>query len=122
MLLLNIFLSATRAAIIPFLIGIIFFIILDKGISKIIKYTLIGIILIVLVYPVLPESITGYFGQMFDSIVDVMSPHGTGGEKYGGSTVDARAMQIGAEQVTQLYSKPNYRTQGLIRPFLTIIK
>ena len=32
------------------------------------------------------------------------------------------AMQIGAEQVTQLYSKPNYRTQGLIRPFLTIIK
>lgn len=39
MLLLNIFLSATRAAIIPFLIGIIFFIILDKGISKIIKYT-----------------------------------------------------------------------------------
>lgn len=96
MLLLNIFLSATRAAIIPFLIGIIFFIILDKGISKIIKYTLIGIILIVLVYPLLPESITGYFGQMFDSIVDVMSPHGTGGEKYGGSTVDARAMQIGA--------------------------
>lgn len=32
------------------------------------------------------------------------------------------AIQIGAAKVTNLYSKPNYRTQGLIRPFLTIIK
>lgn len=32
------------------------------------------------------------------------------------------AIQVGAEQVTSLYPKPNYKTQGIIRPFLTIIK
>lgn len=32
------------------------------------------------------------------------------------------AIQIGAAKLTSLYPKPNYRTQGLIRPFLTIIK
>lgn len=32
------------------------------------------------------------------------------------------AIQIGAEKLTTLYPSPNYRTQGLIRPFLTIIK
>lgn len=32
------------------------------------------------------------------------------------------SIQVGKEQVTMLYPKPNYKTDGLIRPFLTIIK
>lgn len=32
------------------------------------------------------------------------------------------AIQVGAGKVTSLYPKPNYKTQGVIRPFLTIIK
>lgn len=42
------------------------------------------------------------------------------------STLDRDGMtmiiQIGANQITKLYHKPNYREMGLVRPFLTILE
>lgn len=95
-LVINIFLTATRAAIIPFLIGFCVFLVIDRGLNAILKYSLIGVLLLILFFPVLPNSITGFVTQLIDSIVDVILPSGSGGEKYGGSNVDARGMQIAA--------------------------
>lgn len=96
MLLLNVFLTATRAAIIPSIIGFIIFIILDKGVSGVIKYILLGIAALLFIFPLLPDTITNYMIELTDSIFDVILPSGTGGEKYGGSNLNARSMQIAA--------------------------
>ena len=94
MLAINVFLSATRAAIIPFLIGFCLFVILNNKSAKIISYILIGLLALIIVIPILPSSISGYFGQVFNSIIDVISPSGSGGSEYGGSSLSARGMQI----------------------------
>lgn len=96
LLIINLLLTATRAAIIPFVIGLMFFILLNKGLTGLLKYLTIGIISILIAFPLLPHSITGFIYQLFDSILDVILPGGTGGVKYGGSNIDAREMQIGA--------------------------
>lgn len=94
MLLLNVFLTATRAAIIPFLIGFIILIILFNGIKGLFRNILLGVVVLLLLFPLLPGGIKEYMYEMMDSIVDVISPSGTGGMKYGGSNIDARTMQI----------------------------
>ena len=96
MLGLNVFLSATRAAIIPFLVGLCIFLLLNRK-SKILKYLIILLLVIVLGFPlmsIISPSVASYFGQMTESIIDVISPTGSGGERFGGSSVDARTMQI----------------------------
>lgn len=95
-LFINIFLSATRAAIIPFIVGLIVLIILNKGIGGIIKYICLLLLLLPFLFLLLPTSITSYMFELVDSIIDVVSPSGSGGEKYGGSNLDARSMQISA--------------------------
>ena len=94
LLLINLILSATRAAIIPFIIGLFVFILIHKGITGILRTFIIILITVLFLFPLLPSSVTDYFSQMTDSISDVILPGGTGGSKYGGSSVDAREMQI----------------------------
>ena len=106
LLLLNLFLTATRAAIIPSLVGITVFLLCYKGLSKTFKIFLSSLLIILVFLLIMPSSITDYFYQLFDSIVDVVSPSGTGGEKYGGSNVDARQMQIATAFYEYLPERP----------------
>lgn len=94
LLLVNLALSATRAAIIPFLIGLCTFIILNKNISNVAQKSIISILVLLLISPLLPHFINDFISQLLDSVMDVFLPSGSGGTKYGGSNVDAREMQI----------------------------
>lgn len=108
MLALNVFLSATRAAIIPFIFGLCLFILLNKKPYKVFKYAIVLITIIAISSPlvsIISPSVSNYFGQMIESIVDVISPSGSGGAEFGGSSVDARAMQI-AGAIEYLKEKP----------------
>lgn len=105
LLLINIGLTATRAAIIPFLVGVCVFLILNKGLNSTLQTLLKAFVVVLVLFPILPESITGYVYQLFDSLVDAIFPSGTGGKKYGGSSIDARTMQIGAA-MQMLAEKP----------------
>lgn len=105
LLLVNLLLTATRAAIIPFMIGLCVFTLLTKGMSGIVKKVLIVVTVILFLFPLLPEFITTFMTQLFDSIIDVTSPTGSGGKKYGGSSVDARGIQI-ATAMEYLKEKP----------------
>lgn len=91
LLFINCLLSATRAAIIPFLVALLLFIIKNRGVSKTMKYMLTAILCLTLLFPILPGGVTSYVTGLIESIVDVV---GTGGEKFVGSNVDAREMQI----------------------------
>ena len=108
MLALNALLSATRAAIIPFLFGLCLFVLLNKKPNTVFKYVIILIIFLAVTVPlvsIVSPSVANYFGQMTESIVDVISPSGSGGAEFGGSSVDARAMQI-AGAMQYLKEKP----------------
>ena len=104
LLFINNLLSATRAAMIPFFVGLLIFLVLQKGVTKLSKYLMVGILSITLLFPILPNGITDYFTQLTESIVDVFSP-GSGGEKFVGSSVDARDMQI-SKAMIYLEEKP----------------
>lgn len=104
LLFINNLLSATRAAMIPFFVGLLIFLVLQKGVTKLSKYLLVGILSITLLFPILPNGVTDYFTQLTESIVDVLSP-GSGGEKFVGSSVDARDMQI-SKAMIYLEEKP----------------
>ena len=96
MLALNVVLSATRAAIIPFIFGLCLFFLLNKK-NKIVKYLILTGIIIIFLVPflsVISPSVLNYFSQMAESILDVVSPKGSGGAEFGGSSIDARTMQI----------------------------
>lgn len=105
MLFINVFLSATRAAMIPFIVALIFFLIKRKGFLTGGSYILTAIIAFLLLSPLLPNAITNYSSQVVDSIADVVMPSGTGGEKFAGSNIDARKMQIAAS-MKYLEKKP----------------
>lgn len=105
LLFINVFLSATRAAMIPFIVGLILLIILNKGIGKGIKYTIITFISIFFISPILPQAVKDYSSQVVASIEDVVLPSGSGGEDFGGSSVEAREMQIAASMM-YLKEKP----------------
>lgn len=105
LLFINCFLTGTRAAMIPFLIALVFFLIKRKGIARGGMYILIAVISFVVLLPILPNSISDYASQIVDSIADVILPSGTGGSKYVGSSVDAREMQIAAS-MKYLEQKP----------------
>ena len=105
LLFINCFLTGTRAAMIPFLIALVFFLIKRKGIARGGMYILIAVISCVVLLPILPNSISDYASQIVDSIADVILPSGTGGSKYVGSSVDAREMQIAAS-MKYLEQKP----------------
>ncbi len=94
MLFVNIFLTGTRAAIVPFLLCLFLYLIIYKGVNTTIKYSLIGLITTVCLTPMLPDSITELISEIYYSIVDVIFPTAEGNEKFGGSSVDARAMQM----------------------------
>ena len=105
LLFVNCFLSATRAAMIPFIIGLVLFIMLNKGVRKRIKYIFITIISIFFISPILPQAVKDYSSQVVASIEDVVLPSGSGGEDFGGSSVEAREMQIAASMM-YLKEKP----------------
>lgn len=96
LLFINCFLTGTRAAMIPFIIALIFFLIKRKGIANSLKYLAIISIGYAILNPILPYSVKDYSSQVVESIADVVLPSGTGGEKFVGSSIDAREMQIGA--------------------------
>ena len=96
LLFINCFLSATRAAMIPFIIGLTMFIVLNKGINKALKYVAIAILAITFLSPIMPQSIKDYSSELVASIEDVVLPSGTGGEKFQGSSIEKRDMQIAA--------------------------
>lgn len=95
LLFINVFLSATRAAMIPFIIGLLVFITLNKSVAGFFRNTLLVAIVLLLIYPLLPSSVNFFITGVFDSIFDAVLPGGSGGAKYSGSNLDAREMQIG---------------------------
>ena len=96
LLFINLLLTGTRAAIVPFLVCLILYILIYKGLYKAFKYCLIGIISLIIVTPLLPDSITHLASEITESIIDVIIQTEAGNEKFGGSSVDARTMQIAA--------------------------
>ncbi|MBR4066773.1 MAG: O-antigen ligase family protein [Bacteroidaceae bacterium] len=120
LLFINVFLSATRAAMIPFIVGLALFIILNKGLSKGLKYVIIAAISATLIYPILPQGIKKYSSELVASIEDVLLPSGTGGEEFYGSSIEKRDMQIAAS-MTYLKKKPlfghgiNYASEVILK-------
>ncbi len=104
-LFINVFLSATRAAMIPFIIALVFFLVRRKGIARGGLYIFIAVASFFILTPFLPNSVTNFSSQVVESIADVVLPSGTGGEKFVGSSVDAREMQIAAS-MKYLEEKP----------------
>lgn len=94
LLIINLFLTGTRAAIIPFFICISLYLIKYKGISYTIKYSLIGVTSVLILIPILPSSITDLVFEILESIVNAVIPTEAGDEKFGGSSVNLREMQI----------------------------
>lgn len=105
LLFVNCFLSATRAAMIPFIVGLIFFIFRRKGLKKGIKRLSVTAALIALLLPIIPQGVKEYSSQVVASIEDVVLPSGTGGEKFQGSSIEKRDMQIAAS-MAYLEKKP----------------
>ena len=95
LLFINVFLSATRAAMIPFILGLLMFFVLNKRVMGFFRNALWIVFVLLLVYPLLPSSVTFFITGVFDSISDAILPSGSGGAKYSGSNIDAREMQIG---------------------------
>ena len=120
LLFINVFLSATRAAMIPVIVGLALFIILNKGLNKGLKYVTIVAISVTLIYPILPQGIKNYSSELVASIEDVLLPSGTGGEKFYGSSIDKRDMQIAAS-MTYLKKKTlfghgiNYASEVILK-------
>jgi hypothetical protein len=120
LLFINVFLSATRAAMIPFIVGLALFIILNKGLSKGLKYVIIAAISATLIYPILPQGIKKYSSELVASIEDVLLPSGTGGEEFYGSSIEKRDMQIAAS-MAYLKKKPlfghgiNYASEVILK-------
>lgn len=94
LLFLNVFFSATRAAIIPFVMGIILFVLLERGVGRLMIYGVAFVFLLFVALPLLPSSIEAYVSQVVGSLLDVVLPDGYGSVQYGGSTVEGREMQI----------------------------
>lgn len=94
LLFINIFLSATRAAMIPFIIGLSVFLILNKGVYGYMQKTLMIVVVFLLIYPLLPSSVNFFVSGVIDSIADSILPSGSGGAAYSGSNLDARETQI----------------------------
>ncbi len=105
LLFVNLLLTATRAAIIPFAIGFLLFSLINKGITGLARYLLFTILFIIISWPFLPDAVANFMYELSDSVLDVIMPGGTGGVKYGGSNVDAREMQIMAA-MEYLHEKP----------------
>jgi hypothetical protein len=94
LLFINLFLTGTRSIMIPAILGILLYMLIEMNIKEKIKYILIGSIIFIVVFSCLPNSIGLYISEIADAIVDVLLPGGSGGADLGGSSVDARDMQI----------------------------
>lgn len=94
LLFVNVLLSATRAAIIPFFVGLFVFLLLDRGTMAMFRSVLVASFVVLIGFFILPSGFSEYINQLIASIVDVLSPQGTGGAAYGGSNLEAREIQI----------------------------
>ncbi|MBO8432152.1 MAG: hypothetical protein IAB08_02505 [Bacteroidetes bacterium] len=94
LLFVNVFFSATRAAIIPFIVGGVLWILLDRGVGRLMIYSFSLIFLFTISLFLLPDSIEVYISQVVGSVLDVILPGGYGTVEYGGSTMEGRGMQI----------------------------
>lgn len=106
LLLLSIFLTGTRSIMIPSIVGILVYITQNYGIKKKTIYILTGIFVYLIVIVVFPDTIGRYSGEIISSIIDVISPEGSGGADLGGSSIEARDMQITAAFMKYLPEKP----------------
>lgn len=106
LLFINIFLSGTRSIIIPSIIGLIIFISIHLNLKNKIQLLFFVLLIFFTATILLPNNVTKYSTEMFNAIVDVISPTGSGGEDLGGSNIDAREMQITAAFVKYLPEKP----------------
>lgn len=96
LLFLNLFLTGTRSIMIPAIIGFLIYILFATNAKNKIQYVLYGGIISCIVFACLPSSVGAYVGEMLDAILDVVIPGGSGGAELGGSSIDARDMQITA--------------------------
>lgn len=106
LLFINIFLTGTRSIMIPSILGIIVFITVNYNIKKKVKYLLTGIFASLIVLVIFPDTVGRYCGEIITSIIDVISPEGSGGADLGGSSIEARDMQITAAFMKYLPEKP----------------
>ena len=93
-LFINIFLTATRSIMIPAIVGLALYAMMTYNVRDKLRYMFVGILIAIFVMICLPNSVGHYAQEIFASIVDVLSPNGSGGAELGGSNLDVRKMQI----------------------------
>lgn len=106
LLFVNIFLTATRSIMIPAIVGIIVFVMLYYNFKGKMAFILGGILVYAIISICFPNSIGKFTGEIIASIVDVISPSGSGGAELGGSNMDVRKAQISAAFIKYLPLKP----------------
>ena len=96
LLCINLFLTGTRSIMIPSLIGFFIYIIFGLKVNQRFRVVVLGIAMYVIITLFFPTTIGGVIGELIDAMLDTILPSGSGGADLGGSTVDARDMQITA--------------------------
>lgn len=96
LLFINIFITGTRSIMIPAIAGILIYILTKFNAKKKIQLFGFGFFVFLLITIILPNSVGRFAGDIINSIVDVISPSGSGGADLGGSSLDVRETQITA--------------------------
>lgn len=105
-LFINIFLTGTRSIMIPAVVGIIIYILTRFNIKKKIQLLGLGLLFFATITIIFPHSVGSYAGDIISSMIDVISPSGSGGADLGGSSLDVRDIQITTAFVKYLPQKP----------------
>lgn len=106
LLFINIFLTATRSVMIPAIVGILLFVLLRYNYKGRIGFVAGTILVYAIISIGFPNSVGKFSGEIIESIVDVISPSGSGGSDLGGSSMDVRETQISAAFLKYLPAKP----------------
>lgn len=106
LLFINLFLTGTRSIMIPAIIGILIYVLFALNIKNKIQYASLGIAISLVVFVCFPNSIGTYISEIINAILDTVMPGGSGGADLGGSSVEARDMQITAAFTKYLPEKP----------------
>lgn len=96
LLFVSIFLTGTRSIMIPAITGLIIYTLIIFNVKEKITSIIGGTLIIAFIFYFLPNSVGTYINEIFSAIIDVILPGGSGGADLGGSSIDARDMQITA--------------------------
>lgn len=94
MLLINMFLAGSRAAMVSIIISLLIYLVAYKGIYKTIKYFIVVIFISTCLYQVMPSSIKDLSSEITTSVISVINPSDIGDEMFVGSNIDGRTLQI----------------------------